>query len=172
MLLNRYVQYCKCKGRLRAREEKEKEAASQADGNAYFILGCLHSPAAYGPDTLSLPDLRANDSAGHGTLPGRQWTSTYVCCRQCSVKFALFSNPLSPTVTPLLPLYNIPWLFVLKLALLLLLENMCFFSCVVFDPLGVARMQRKTHACNLLFRPADFHIYPPSRIFTHCHKFE
>lgn len=79
-------------------------------------------------------------------------------------KICSFFQPTQPHCNspPLLPLYNIPWLFVLKLALLLLLENMCFCSRVVFDPLGVARMQRKTHACNLLFRPADFHITPSS----------
>lgn len=105
MLLNRYVQYCKCKGRLREGGEKGKRQRVRQTATHISYLAACTAPQPMVPTPppfhLSLPDLRANDSAGHGTLPGRQWTSTYVCCRQCSVKFALFSNPLSPTVTPL-----------------------------------------------------------------------
>lgn len=105
MLLNRYVQYCKCKGSFERREGRRGRRVRQTATHISYM-------AAYGlhpvtvllvPSPSLLPDLRANDPAGHGTLPARQWTSTYVCCRQCSVKFALFSNPLSSTVTHPLP---------------------------------------------------------------------
>lgn len=113
MLLNRYVQYCKCKGRLREGKARGRVSESGRRQRIFHTWLPARSRSLWSPpppSTLSLHDLRANDPAGHGTLRSRQWTSTYVCCRQCSVKFALFSNPLSPTVTP--PLFGIPCLFV------------------------------------------------------------
>lgn len=105
MLLNRYVQYCKCKGSFERRKGNNREKRYQVRQTATHISYL----AAYGPHPLTvllvppLPFLTCVQTTPHGTLPARQWTSTYVCCRQCSVKFALFSNPLSSTVTHPLP---------------------------------------------------------------------
>lgn len=99
MLLNRYVQYCM----------SEQWVGEGGGCNAYFILDCLHSTAAYAPPASPpAPSLLNPLQSCVQTIPlgmklCRLWTttSTYVRCRQCSVKFALFSfNPLSVTPPP------------------------------------------------------------------------
>jgi len=100
-LLNRYVQYC----------------MYSTEKHAYFIHDC-HSPSQQsrrksrnnrreregdgvaGESAFKLCLLHVRDSVCVQTTPlgmelcRVQWTatSTYVCCRQCSVKFALFST--------------------------------------------------------------------------------